>query len=182
MERYHLAKLVQWSRDGELRSRKRLQKVVYLLQSAGCKTMKADFILHHYGPYSADVAEITDRMVSAGVLVEKKEPNPSHGFSYTYGLSAAGEVSLKAYESTEPGKELAQSLCRFEVKAKDLLGEELCELEYAATIVYFYKNGADWKEAVTKTSKFKQVEQGDPAMQRAIQLAESAMRGALVER
>src|SRR5713226_2600892 len=34
MTRYQLAKLVQWA--GTLRTRKRMQKVVYLLQLAGC--------------------------------------------------------------------------------------------------------------------------------------------------
>ncbi len=39
MQPYHLAKLIQWAPDGELKSRKRMQKVVYLLQSAGCTAM-----------------------------------------------------------------------------------------------------------------------------------------------
>lgn len=59
MTRYQLAKLVEWA--GELRSRKRLQKVVYLLQAAGAP-IEAEFTLHHYGPYSFDVAQLLPRL------------------------------------------------------------------------------------------------------------------------
>jgi hypothetical protein len=44
MTRYELAKLAAWAET--LHSRKRLQKVVFLLHTAGCP-LEADFILHH---------------------------------------------------------------------------------------------------------------------------------------
>jgi uncharacterized protein YwgA len=51
MTRYQLAKLVEWA--GTLRTRKRLQKVVFMLQAAGCP-FDDGFGLHHFGPYSSD--------------------------------------------------------------------------------------------------------------------------------
>ena len=44
MKRYQLAKLIEWSGES-LKTRKRLQKVVYLLQAAGCP-LDADYTLH----------------------------------------------------------------------------------------------------------------------------------------
>ena len=72
MNRYQLAKIVDWA--GTLETRKRMQKVVYLLQVAGCP-LGADYTLHHYGPYSHDVARLTDEMVQASLLVEKTTSN-----------------------------------------------------------------------------------------------------------
>ena len=60
MNRYQLAKLVEWA--GCLHTRKRLQKLVYMLQSAGCP-LEAEFTLHHYGPYSQEIAGLSDAMV-----------------------------------------------------------------------------------------------------------------------
>ena len=45
MNRYQLAKIVQWA--GTLRSRKRMQKMIFLLKAAGCP-LDADYDLHHY--------------------------------------------------------------------------------------------------------------------------------------
>ena len=82
MNRYQLAKIVDWA--GTLETRKRMQKVVYLLQVAGCP-LGADYTLHHYGPYSHDVARLTDEMVQASLLVEKTTSN-AVGQQYSYSL------------------------------------------------------------------------------------------------
>ena len=83
MNRYQLAKIVDWA--GTLDTRKRMQKVVYLLQVAGCP-LGADYTLHHYGPYSHDVARLTDEMVQASLLAEKASSN-AVGQQYSYSLS-----------------------------------------------------------------------------------------------
>lgn len=46
MTRYQLAKLISWA--GTLHSRKKMQKVVFMLQAAGCP-LDAEFYLHLYG-------------------------------------------------------------------------------------------------------------------------------------
>lgn len=72
MTRYQLAKLVQWA--GTLHTRKRLQKVIYMLQSVGCP-LEAEFYLHHYGTYSEDVARVADEMVRLQMLKETSAPS-----------------------------------------------------------------------------------------------------------
>jgi len=83
MDSYQLAKIVQWV--GTLHTRKRLQKVVYLLQAAKCP-LDADFFLHHYGPYSNDVARLTDTLVGQQLLIEKEE-EAGVGKKFEYELS-----------------------------------------------------------------------------------------------
>ena len=77
---------------GDARSRKRMQKVVYLLQVAGCP-LEADYTLHHYGPYSQDVARLTDEMVEASLLDEKTTSN-AVGQQYSYSLSEKHAAAL----------------------------------------------------------------------------------------
>lgn len=157
MEAYYLAKLIQWSPGSELKSRKRMQKVVYLLQTAGCKSLDAEFTLHHYGPYSQDVAALTDQMVAGGLLLEKAEPNQQMGFSYSYQLSDEAEKSLIKFEAEECGRKAASQIGQFKSKADELLKKEVRELEYAATAAYFYLQTKNWDEAENKTCEFKRI-------------------------
>jgi uncharacterized protein YwgA len=171
MQPYHLAKIIEWSPAGKLRSRKRMQKIIYLLQSAGCAAFDADFILHHYGPYSQDVAALTDQMVSGGLLLEKEEPNQSSGSVYSYRLSEAAKNSLEKFEGEETGKRMAAEMEAFRDSAVELLKADLKEVEYAATVIYFYRQRRDWDDAAGKTAKFKKIDRSNPALQRALKLA-----------
>ena len=148
-----------------------MQKVVYLLQSAGCTALDAEFMLHHYGPYSQDVAALTDQMVSAGLLLEEAEPNQQIGSSYSYRLSDSAKVSLERFERGESGKEMAAGMQRFQVRAEELFKADLKELEYAATVAYFFRQDADWKIAESKTCTFKKIEAGSAAAHSAVAVA-----------
>lgn len=165
MKRYQLAKLVDWA--GRLESRKRLQKVVYMLQAAGCQ-LDADFYLHRYGPYSDDVARLTDEMVRADLLKES-ETQISCGSMYTYQLPAAIKQKLGETEVTERGVEWMNQMVSFEDLAKSLFKADAKQLEYASTIVYFRKQGLDWPDAVARAEQFKQT----PAVKDALGLAQS---------
>ena len=175
MQPYHLAKLIQWAPAGELKSRKRMQKVVFLLQAAGCAEFDADFILHHYGPYSQDVAALTDQMVSAGLLVEKEEPNQQIGSSYAYRLSDSAKDSLVKFERGESGKEMAARLEPFQDRAEELFNADLRELEYAATVVYFHRQEADWETAVAKACDFKKIDKKSAAVSASRALAQRVL-------
>ena len=148
-----------------------MQKVVFLLQAAGCAEFDADFILHHYGPYSQDVAALTDQMVSAGLLLEEAEPNQQIGSSYSYRLNDSAKNSLERFEREESGKQMAARLEPFQDRAEELFKTDLKELEYAATVVYFHRQEPDWKIAETKTCAFKKIEAGGAAVQAAVALA-----------
>jgi uncharacterized protein YwgA len=151
MTRYQLAKLVQWA--GTLNSRKRLQKVVFLLQASGCP-FDADYILHHYGPYSQEVARLSDEMVQVGLLRESSEPNQV-GVQYSYDLAPATAKELAQLEKTPQGKKLEKPLSPFEEEAKELLNTDLWLLEVASTMVYFRQQDHSWSESVERTCKFK---------------------------
>lgn len=175
MKPYHLAKLIQWAPGGELKSRKRMQKVVYLLQAAGCKALDADFTLHHYGPYSQDVAALTDQMVSGGLLLETEDVNQQIGSSYCYNLSAEAKQSLAKFEIEESGRSAAAEIEPFESKAKELLRKEVRDLEYAATAAYFYRQQRDWKTAGARTCAFKRLEPDGAEVRVAVELAKRFM-------
>jgi uncharacterized protein YwgA len=154
MTRYQLAKLVQWA--GTLHSRKRLQKVVFLLQAGGCP-FEADYVLHHYGPYSQEVARLSDEMVRFGLLKESTTKNTvGVQYSYTWGDPVAPGIA--ELESTPKGKQFAEQMAPYEQKGKELLSADLSLLEVASTIAYFRKHGHDWPDAVERTCKFKSLD------------------------
>ena len=167
MIRYQLAKLVEWA--GTLHTRKRLQKVVFMLQAAGC-SLEADFYLHHYGTYSEDVARLTDEMVRKKLLEEESEPFMG-GSKYSYRLPASVVQQLADLEKTDQGRTWAEQLAPFEAKAKALLAADVKQLEYASTILYFHLEGKDWPEAVEKAVQFK----GTSVVRSALGLAQQAL-------
>src|SRR5947209_5502505 len=126
MNRYQLAKIVDWA--GTLDTRKRMQKVAYLLQVVGCP-LDAEFNLHHYGPYSQEVARLTDEMVQAGILDEKAGSNPV-GQQFSYRLNEAARKSLTDFEATPRGRAAAAALTPHEDLARRLFQADLKDLEY----------------------------------------------------
>lgn len=169
MTRYQLAKLVQWA--GTLRTRKRLQKVAYLLQAAGCP-FDDEFGLHLFGPYSANVAECADDMTNLGLLQEECIGNMA-GKQYNYSLTEDAQARLAALESTAEGQAWAQELAPYEARAKELLTTDVRDLEVAATVVFFRRQGYDWPEAVSRTCKFKGLNLRDTIVRSAEALARS---------
>jgi uncharacterized protein YwgA len=167
MTKYQLAKLVDWA--GTLRTRKRLQKVVYLLQAAGCP-LEADYGLHHFGPYSPDVAQLTDEMAQAGLLEETRESN-GVGRQYSYRLTDRARQQLAALEENPQGRAWAEPLAGFEARARQLLRTDVRELEIAATIAYFRRQDNDWSSALEKTSRLKNLSADSPLLRTAEALA-----------
>src|SRR4051812_35269578 len=110
MDNYQLAKLVQWA--GTLQTRKKMQKVVFLLQAAGCP-FEADFFLHHYGPYSTDVARLTDSLVNNKLLNEEPTENIA-GKQYGYSLPSDSKESLQRFEETPAGKKRLAEMTQYE--------------------------------------------------------------------
>lgn len=167
MNRYQLAKIVDWA--GTLETRKRMQKVLYLLQVAGCP-LSADYTLHHYGPYSQEVARLTDEMVQASILSEMATRN-AVGQQFSYRLSDSARSNLAIFESSPAGQTQAAQLDDFLRDKRWLLEQDLKELEYAATIVFFRKQGHDWPSAIEKMCQFKGLTNGGQVVERASALA-----------
>ena len=161
MNDYWLAKLI--SSVGKVDSRKRLQKAVYLLQSAGCP-LKCDYILHYYGPYSFDVAALVNCLDGADIIEETPKGN-----RYEVHSIDKGKAALKRFEKTPKGKSLLSQIQQFVPLFEQLNAENLWVLELAATITYFHQN--DWTEAKEQTAKFKSVPLTDSKLQKAEELA-----------
>jgi uncharacterized protein YwgA len=168
MDRYQLTKLVEWA--DHLKSRKRMQKVVYLLQCAGAP-LEADYELHYYGPYSFDVAQLTNELVQIGVLVEDTDATGS-GKQYNYRIAPERLPTIRNYEETPAGIDAHREILPFEALAKRLFDKSIAELEYAATIAYFYNLRGDWDDSLTKACRFKNLAPESVVAQNALVLAQ----------
>ena len=169
MDKLQLAVLTQWAEDAGLhgiQGRKRMQKVVYLLQQAGCP-ITADYTLHHYGPYSRDVANITDVMVAEGLLAENAQGQ------YDYSL---GEQTRPMIEQAVARRgAAAHEFEAFHRQAVELLKEDLWTLELGSTILYFVrtqKDSEDWEAALQGACRYKQVPTDHADSQKAMRLAQ----------
>ncbi len=169
MNRLELATLVEWA--GEIKTRKRLQKVVYMLQAAGC-SLRAEYTLHHYGPYSFDVAALTDEMVGAELLDEKKIQSGT-GRSFSYKLTKHAKSQLSTIQQIPDGlfqhKRLAIRL---------LNDQDLSKLELGATVTYFHKQGESWDDAVIAAARFKKKKPDSTIMIEAGQFARKVVEPA----
>lgn len=172
MTKYQLAKLVEWA-ENHLKTRKRLQKVVYLLQAAGCD-LGADFRLHYYGPYSEEVATVTDDLVRRNLLSERPHENLA-GTQYEYALTDLAKDQLAEAESKAAGRRAAEQLAPFEDLGRRLLRMDLRELEIAATIAYFKRKEETWSKAVESACRFKSLATDAPVVRTAAALAKEVL-------
>ena len=147
MTRLELAKLVEWS--GTVQGRKRLQKLVFLLRSAGAP-VEAKYKLHHYGPYSDEVAERTGELVRLGLLTEEFRAT-----GYCYELSAKAREQLAAAEGVG-SRSVADPLGDHRPLVERLIQEDLWVLELASTIAWFRYGGESWSAATTRAAAYKQ--------------------------
>jgi uncharacterized protein YwgA len=167
MERYQLAKLVEWA--GTLRTRKRMQKLVYLLQAAGCP-LNARFVLHHFGPYSFEVAKLSDEMHAAELFEESEEDNYV-GRAFNYGLSPKGRNWVREMEAGAAGKKRAKDISTWKERVDELLKLDVRVLEVAATILAFKRESKDWDQALDKACRFKKLDPKDALAKTALELA-----------
>lgn len=168
MTKYQLVKLIQWAK--KIKARKRLHKIVFLLQKSGC-SLNADFGLHLYGPYSRDLASLLNDAVTSGFLKETRSTN-SAGTQFAYELKESGSSRIKKYEKTSSGKKELNALQRIKPKLKLLMAESLRTLELAATIAFFHKRNNSWEDAAKHASEFKKEKEHSNAVQHARAFAE----------
>jgi len=168
MNKYALAKLVE-SVDS-VDARKRLQKCVFLLQTAGCK-LDAKFRLHYYGPYSRDVAQATDLLAHSGVFDEESHRH-DWGERYSYKITDHGRELVSNHEATQEGAQDKEAVAPYLELFGKLNSLALWPLELAATIAFFYRQkGLSWEEAKKNTAQFKNVGLGEQVLVEAEELA-----------
>jgi uncharacterized protein YwgA len=159
VNRLQLATLLSWAGDDGLQGRKRLQKVVFFLQEAGCQ-LDCQYTLHNYGPYSRDVADACDEIVAAGLVDETGGPPAGQ---YAYSLTAPTRQWLQQ----TPDAQMQQ----FQALGTELIGENLWTLELGSTILFFYRQRRDWAQALIGACEFKKVPTNLQASQAALDFA-----------
>lgn len=165
MNRLQLATLLSWAGERGLQGRKRLQKVVYFLQKAGCP-LDCQYTLHHFGPYSRDVADACDEMVAAGLVDETGGPQ-NGAMQYTYALKPHTQDLLSRVPENP--------LQKFQDLGRELITKDIKPLELGSTILFFYEQSQDWMDALTKACEFKNVPINGPESQAALQLAKDVL-------
>jgi len=147
MNRLQLATLFSWAGDGGLQGRKRLQKVVFFLQAAGCP-LDCRFTLHHFGPYSRDVADACDEIVAAG-LVDETGGSATGGMQYAYTLKPVTRELLR--QTPDP------QMQRFQALGTELITTDVWQLELGSTVLFFHEQTGNWGEALARACEFKKV-------------------------
>jgi uncharacterized protein YwgA len=150
MNRLQLATLLSWTGTEGFQGRKRLQKVVFFLQEAGCP-LDCRYTLLHFGPYSRDVADRCDEMVAARLVEEVGGPT-NGDMQYAYKLMPNARTALS--QAPDPVMKPFQTL------GTSLIKENLWKLELGSTILYFYRQIGDWDQAYTRACEFKNALRG----------------------
>jgi uncharacterized protein YwgA len=161
MNRLQLATLLSWAGESGVRGRKRLQKVVYFLQQAGCP-LDCAYTLHRFGPYSLDVAHACDEMVAAG-LIEEEATLQSWGTQYSYKLKPRTQAFLDQADD--------QSMESFREQGAELIAEDLWLLELGSTIRFYFGRTENWDCALEKACVLKKVRPDDENSKKALELA-----------
>lgn len=121
---------------GEVEGRKRLQKIVHLLQASGDIRLNYRFILHFFGPFCRELASDLDFLVDAGV-VAVEAPGPQNS-AYKYSVPEQEDRTKVAgfYESIRRNDN--PNWLR---RAKALGDEDTPFLEGLSTVVFLASHG-----------------------------------------
>ncbi|GAB3789265.1 YwgA family protein [Virgibacillus kimchii] len=121
------AKLMEFfSVADEITGRKKLQKMIYILQK--CKLpFEEKYEFHFYGPYSEELTLRVEELCNLGFLQEIKEEKSNY-FQYHYHITGDGRSFLQQFASHLPG---------LGDKVKLLNRQSSRFLELVATMMYF---------------------------------------------
>ncbi len=161
MNRIQLATLLSWAGETGIQGRKRLQKVAFFLQQAGC-SLNCHYTLHYFGPYSREVADTCDEMVAAG-LIEEQGGREAGAMQYEYKLKPATRDYLTQAADV--------SMEQFEIIGKQLIKENIWLLELGSTILLFFRQCGDWNEALNQACRFKKKDPNTPRSAEALEFA-----------
>ncbi|MCM3741444.1 YwgA family protein [Oceanobacillus luteolus] len=110
----------------EVTGRKKLQKMIYILQKADCP-FEEKYQFHFYGPYSEELTLRVEELCNLGFLTETKEDKANY-FQYCYHVTPEGENFLKQFTLDMPDM----------MEKVDLLKSKSSRfLELVSTILYF---------------------------------------------
>lgn len=139
---YRILKLLDAT--GVIRGRKKLQKMVHLLKSAGME-FPFNYQYHHYGPYSAPLQETMNHLIQQNYIEERLEAG-----AYVYQITDEGKQFKTLLETK--GK---YSFAVDEDVMKALLEKNSQFLEVVSTYVFLLESGDTSEEAKAKTLELK---------------------------
>lgn len=125
------------SADGEIVGRTRLQKTAYLLFATGLGAQQFRFRYRHYGPFSENLASISDLSKIFGTLQEDQQPS-SWGGTFSVFRTDANPTSEKGSPRVQ--------LIQIAKQANPI------DLELAATSVFLALEGCGepWEETAAR--------------------------------
>ena len=128
--------------DGELVGRTRLQKRAYLLHRCGAE-FALNFVYHHYGPYSFDLADgLTDARAEGRIEIEERPGR--YGIRYAI-FRLKGDVRQQERLGELPIRDAGRLLKIMKEELSDIV------LEIAATIIFLRDEGGYQSNAVEET-------------------------------
>ncbi|WP_042143951.1 YwgA family protein [Paucisalibacillus sp. EB02] len=140
------AKLMRFfSEAKQVTGRKKLQKMVYILQSFGIP-FEEKFQFHFYGPYSEELTLRIEELCNLGFINEEKEVKSNY-FQYHYSLTNDGTQFLNQFSVHMPN-------CSGSIEL--LQGKSSRFLELVSTMLYFKDLSKDEVEAKVHDVKPKQ--------------------------
>ena len=141
---YRLIKLFE--KSGSVAGRKKLQKIVYVLQSLGY-SYGMDYTYCHYGPYSSQLQFEVDRLAEKGLIDERLFCH-----TYQYSITKDGQELVKFLDEKKVGTdriEVPEDLLR------ELIKQDAQFLELVATIIYVKNLGYDSEKTEQKLRELK---------------------------
>lgn len=140
------AKLMQFFSEAKtVTGRKKLQKMIYILQSFGVP-FEERFQFHFYGPYSEELTLRIEELCNLGFIQEEKEVKSNY-FQYHYALTQDGMTFLNQFSPNLPN--CSEAISSMQKKSSRFL-------ELVSTMLYFKELQRDEVEAKVHTVKPKQ--------------------------
>ncbi|MDY0394269.1 YwgA family protein [Virgibacillus halophilus] len=134
-----------FSQVGEVTGRKKLQKMIYILQSSGVP-FEEKYQFHFYGPYSEELSLRMEELCNLGFVAEMKEEKSSY-IQYHYCLTDQGQDFLQQFSLDMPD---------YQKKAAVLMDKSSRFLELVATMLFFRDLNHNEVEEKVKKVKPKQ--------------------------
>lgn len=128
----------------EIRGRKRLQKMIHLLKSAGTE-FSFKYRYHHYGPYSSQLQSEMDELVKQGFVSEKQVSG-----AYQYSITDRGQT-FKTLLETDGDYSFAIN----ETVFNELVEKDTQFLEMFSTYVFLRESGDTEEQAKEKAAQLK---------------------------
>ena len=136
---------------GEIVGKVRLQKAVYLLDQIGLQS-GFDFDYHHYGPYSAELADAVDESIAFGTVRETSGRRVADGVPYSvfraedHDEAGPRPVQIGGMMSTD----VATALSKMNTHSSTVL-------ELAATIHWlaYVEEDEDWRDELVRRKGIK---------------------------